>query len=378
MSKKYKENLYRLYQLQVKDKDKAVQVFIENTLAKTQAMFAYTGLPDTIPPVEFERILQTNGTGFVTMVNDKLYMLTGGYSGEVDAYNRPTKYTVANTALKLSKTYDVATDGVLVHNDTNDNSLLPLIGKFAVLYTDAVITLDVGTVLNRITMLISASDDKTKDSAEEFVKKILNGEFSVIGENQFFKGVNFQHAPTANSNNLTQTVEVIQYIKAQMLNELGLNANFNMKRERLNMGEVSLNEDSLLPYVDNMLSCRQQAVQAINDKYGTGIQVMLGSSWKLNHESYERQLKDVTTTGTQTKPVDDAKTGDDKPVDDAKTGDDKPVDDAKTGDDKPVDDDKTGDDKPVDDDKTGDDKPVDDDKTGDDKPTDNDKTGNKD
>lgn len=320
MSKKYKENLYRLYQLQVKDKDKAVQAFIENTLAKTQAMFAYTGLPDTLPPVEFERILQTNGTGFVTMVNDKLYMLTGGYSGEVDAYNRPTKYTVANTALKLTKTYDVATDGVLVHNDTNDNSLLPLIGKFAVLYTDAVITLDVGTVLNRITMLISASDDKTKDSAEEFVKKILNGEFSVIGENQFFKGVNFQHAPTANSNNLTQTVEVIQYIKAHLLNELGLNANFNMKRERLNMGEVSLNEDSLLPYVDNMLSCRQQAVQAINDKYGTGIQVMLGSSWKLNHESYERQLKDVATTGAQTKPVDDDKTGDDKPTDDDKTG----------------------------------------------------------
>lgn len=311
MSKKYKEKLYQLYQLQVKDKDKAVQAFIENTLAKTQAMFAYTGLPDTIPPVEFERILQTNGTGFVTKVNDNLYMLAGGYSGEVDAYNRPTKYTVANTALKLSKTYDVATDGVLVHNDTNDNSLLPLIGKFAVLYTDAVITLDVGTVLNRITMLISASDDKTKDSAEEFVKKILNGEFSVIGENQFFKGVNFQHAPTANSNNLTQTIEVIQYIKAHMLNELGLNANFNMKRERLNMGEVSLNEDSLLPYVDNMLSCRQQAVQAINDKYGTGIQVMLGSSWKLNHESYERQLKDVTTTGTQTKPVDD-KTGEGK------------------------------------------------------------------
>lgn len=320
MSKKYKENLYRLYQLQVKDKDKAVQAFIENTLAKAQAMFAYTGLPDTIPPVEFERILQTNGTGFVTKVNGNLYMLTGGYSGEVDAYNRPTKYTVSNTALKLSKTYDVATDGVLVHNDTNDNSLLPLIGKFAVLYTDAVITLDVGTVLNRITMLISASDDKTKDSAEEFVKKILNGEFSVIGENQFFKGVNFQHAPTANSNNLTQTVEVIQYIKAHMLNELGLNANFNMKRERLNMGEISLNEDSLLPYVDNMLSCRQQAVQAINDKYGTGIQVMLGSSWKLNHESYERQLKDATTTGAQTKPVDDDKTGDGKPTDDDQTG----------------------------------------------------------
>lgn len=320
MSKKYKENLYSLYQLQVKDKDKAVQAFIENTLAKTQAMFAYTGLPDTLPPVEFERILQTNGTGFVTMVNDKLYMLTGGYSGEVDAYNRPTKYTVANTALKLSKMYDVATDGILVHNDTNDNSLLPLIGKFAVLYTDAVITLDVGTVLNRITMLISASDDKTKDSAEEFVKKILNGDFSVIGENQFFRGVNFQHSPTANSNNLTQTVEVIQYIKAQMLNELGLNANFNMKRERLNMGEISLNEDSLLPYVDNMLSCRQQAVQAINDKYGTGIQVMLGSSWKLNHESYERQLKDVTTTGALTKPVDDGKTGDDKPTENDKTG----------------------------------------------------------
>ena len=115
-------------------------------------------------------------------------------------------------------------------------------------------------------MLISASDDKTKQSADLFLQKILDGEFSIIGENAFFKGVNMQTAPTMNSVYITQLIEMIQYYKASLYNELGLNANYNMKRERLNLGEVSMNVDALLPYVDNMLNERQKAVTKIKRK----------------------------------------------------------------------------------------------------------------
>lgn len=290
---KRKENIYQRFQSYVKNKDTAVIAFIENTLAKTQAMFVYEGLPDTVPAEELERLLQTEGNAFFAEVNGDLYALQGAAGGEPDPYNRPTIYTVANPALKLNKSYKIGVDGVFIKNDTNGNSLLPIIGKFAVLYTDGIISLNTASILTRITMLISASDDKTKQSADEFLKKILDGDFSVIGENAFFKGVNMQTAATSNTQYITQLVELVQYYKANMLNELGLNANYNMKRERLNTGEVAMNVDVLLPYVDNMLHERQKALKQVNEMFGTEITVRLGSSWYLEHENYESLVTGV-------------------------------------------------------------------------------------
>lgn len=302
---KRKDNIYKLYQQQVSDKDTAVTEFMANTLAKTQSMFEYEGLPDSIPQKELERLLQTTGNAFVTSVDGVLYALSGGKGGEPDVYGRATLYTVANPALKLNKTYDIQKDGVLIENDSNGESLLPLIGRYAVLHTDGLISLNTASILTRITMLISASDDKTKQSADEFLRKIQDGEFSIIGENAFFKGVNMQTAPTTNSVYITQLIELIQYYKASMYNELGLNANYNMKRERLNLGEVSMNVDVLLPYVDNMLKERQNAVTKINAMFGTDISVRLASSWGLERDKYNALAADLETAKENPDPTDE-------------------------------------------------------------------------
>lgn len=302
---KRKDNIYKLYQQQVRDKDTAVTEFMANTLAKTQSMFEYEGLPDSIPQKELERLLQTTGNAFVTSVDGVLYALSGGKGGEPDVYGRATLYTVANPALKLNKTYDIQKDGVLIENDSNGESLLPLIGRYAVLHTDGLISLNTASILTRITMLISASDDKTKQSADEFLRKIQDGEFSIIGENAFFKGVNMQTAPTTNSVYITQLIELIQYYKASMYNELGLNANYNMKRERLNLGEVSMNVDVLLPYVDNMLKERQNAVEKINEMFDTEISVKLASSWGLERDNYNALAADLETAKENPDPTDE-------------------------------------------------------------------------
>ena len=311
---KRKENIYQRFQSYVKNKDTAVMAFIENTLAKTQAMFVYEGLPDTVPAEELERLLQTEGNAFFAKVNGDLYALQGAAGGEPDPYNRPTIYTVANPALKLNKSYKIGVDGVFIKNDTNGNSLLPIIGKFAVLYTDGIISLNTASILTRITMLISASDDKTKQSADEFLKKILDGDFSVIGENAFFKGVNMQTAATSNTQYITQLVELVQYYKANMLNELGLNANYNMKRERLNTGEVAMNVDVLLPYVDNMLHERQKALKQVNEMFGTEITVRLGSSWYLEHENYESLVTGVEVVTEEERENDPTNEDTDQPA----------------------------------------------------------------
>jgi hypothetical protein len=307
------DNIYKLYQAQIRDKDTAVTEFIANTLAKTQSMFEYESLPDSIPQKELERLLQTTGNAFVTSVDGVLYALSGCKGGEPDVYGRATLYTVANPAIKLNKTYDIQKDGVLIENDSNGESLLPLIGRYAVLHTDGLISLNTASILTRITMLISASDDKTKQSADEFLRKIQDGEFSIIGENAFFKGVNMQTAPTTNSVYITQLIELIQYYKASMYNELGLNANYNMKRERLNLGEVSMNVDVLLPYVDNMLKERQNAVEKINEMFDTEISVKLASSWGLERDNYNALAADLETAKENPDPTEEPDPTDENP-----------------------------------------------------------------
>lgn len=301
-----KENLYNLYQTEVKDKDSALNTFMQRVLCMTSKMFEYTGTPETMPHVELEKILQTTGNVGVAEVDGNLYALQGTRGGECDAYGNGKDYVVANPWLNLNKTFKIGSDIVVINNTPFADSIMPIIGKYGVLYTDATITLNLASILTRITMLISASDDKTKQSAELFLQKILNGDFSVIGENAFFKGVNLQTPPTQGNQQIMQMIELLQYYKASMFNDLGLNANYNMKRERLNTQEVSMNIDALMPFVDSMLTERVEGVKRVNEMFGMDITVTLGSSWKIEHENYLSLLK-ATEDGhnhTDTEDVD--------------------------------------------------------------------------
>lgn len=295
-----KDNLYLKYQAEIKNKDKSVNGYIRKMLAITQAMFVYKGLPETLPQNNLENLLQTNGNVFVTEVDGKMYAFTGGLGGTPNAYNEATEYIVANPFLNLNKSYKIDAEGVLIKNDSGANSLLPIFGKYGVLCSDTLLSLNTCSVLSRITMLISASDDKTKQSADDFITKILQGDFSVIGENAFFKGVNLQSISTQSANQITQLIELLQYFKASAFNEIGLNANYNLKRERLNTSEVQMNVDALNPYVDNMLQERKKAVDKINAMFGTEISVDLASSWAIRKEDNKTETETETDKETET------------------------------------------------------------------------------
>lgn len=281
-----KENLYNRYQTEVKNKDTALFTFMQRTLCMTSKMFKYEGTPETLPPIELEKILQTTGNVGIAEVDGNLYALQGKRGGNCDAYGYGKDYVVANPWLQLNKVFKIDSDIVVINNTPYADSILPIIGKYGVLYVDATITLNMTSILTRILMLISASDDKTKQSAEMFLQKVLNGDFSVIGENAFFKGVNMQTPPSQSNQQITQLIELLQYYKASMFNDLGLNANYNMKRERLNTQEVSMNIDALMPFVDSMLKERVEGIKKVNEMFGTDISVTLDSSWKIEHENY--------------------------------------------------------------------------------------------
>lgn len=257
-------------------------------LAKTVSMFEWQGLPETIPTAEIERLLQISGYAFITKVDGELYAFNGGLGGVPDVYGNPTEIVISNPSLKFNKTLSIVDDGVLISNDDFKIGLIPMFNKYNTMLIENDINMMLHGYSTRMQTMISAPDDKTRESAQTYIKKVINGEISIVADNAMFDGVKLQSVHSSQGASVTQLTEYHQYMKASLYNEIGLSSNFNMKRERLVSGEVQQNEDSLFPYVYNMLKCRIDAVERLNAMFDTSIDVDFGSVWNIK----KRELVD--------------------------------------------------------------------------------------
>ena len=288
------------------DKGMLLSSYIRYFLARLQSMFIYEGLPDSIPQKWLENLLLVNGSCVFIKNGDDLIVTRAGIGGKPDVYYIPTECIVANPYVKegVNRTYTRDEDCVLMVNDTYAQGLLPLLKKYCSMLVENEITMNIADIMSRATIILSAADDNTKDSAELFIKHLLEGKLDVIGESPFLVG-NQDRALTVNqlSNSaaiLTDLIEYQQYIKAGLYNELGLQSNYNMKRESINAGESQLNEDMLHPLIDNMLTERQQALEKVNAMFGTDISVRFNSAWEINEREEEAAIEQIEATAEAT------------------------------------------------------------------------------
>lgn len=265
----------------IKDKKRAAKNEATYMLMRLQEMFEYEGLPGTIPKDYLEYYRMINGQCFITEVNGSLYALCGNPGGEPDPYYRPTIYVVANPALRFSAELDIVKDGCLMRNDWGWFGLAPMLSKYSVMLAENFLTIRTADVILRAMALISAPDDKTFQAAQLFLKKLEQGELGAIGESPFFEGIRLQSPPSNNGSYLTQFIELQQYLRGALFQELGIDALSNMKRESLSEGETHLNEGTLLPLVDHMLRVREEDNERLNAMYGLNVKVRLSSAWKM-------------------------------------------------------------------------------------------------
>ena len=297
----------------LKDKNRLVHSYVNYMLNRTQQMFEYTGLPESIPQKNLELILQVNGNAIVTKVNGDLYAFFGGLGGEFNAYYLPTIATVANPYLKFSKNLIIDKECVVMLNDSLYQGLMPLFSKYASLLAETDVSLRFASINARIPEIVFADNDAVAKSAKEYFDKIESGEeLGVIGSKPFFEGIKTaDYSSKASATNIKDLIELQQYLKSNWFIDLGLNANYNMKREAINSSESGMNEDALLPLVDDMLKCRKIGLEKINQMYGTNITVDLSSSWKEVRDSIvndadnnqenkqEEQTEEITNDGTE-------------------------------------------------------------------------------
>ena len=285
----------------LEQKPMLIDSYFKYMMNKSIRMFEYTNLPETIPQRELELILQVCRFAIFTKVDGDLFVFYGGLGGMPNEYYQPTQAIVTNPYLKYSDVLNlddyIKDDGnaVLSWNDSMHIGLFALNNRYASLLAETDLTLKYQLINMRFNNILTADDDNTKASLEKMYQDVSDGTgFGIVVTKKFMEETNvdkIELRSSHNSVNLKDIIETKQYLMGSWLNELGLNANYNMKREAINESEADLNEDSLLPMIDDMLLQRKIMCENLNKKFGTNISVELSSSWKKIRKEIELREK---------------------------------------------------------------------------------------
>ena len=299
------------------DKKGLLKQFKENQLNKSLTMFEWQNLPETIPMVELEKMLQINGYAIIAKYDNNIYAFQGGFTGQ-DVYNRPTQVIINNPALKINETYTINEDCVVIMNDDMKQGLIKIYEYYGQRLIENQITMLMTDYNLRMPFTISSSDDQTTQSAKAYLNTIIDGSLGVIGEQKLFKALSVTPTNTKQTATFADLYGYQQFILAQLNNTIGLATNNNMKRERLTTNEIEINKNASYPLVDNMLRNRQQAVEAINDMFDLDIIVEYGSIWGMDNSDSKVTGDDESNTlnslvNSDSKSLDSGK---DKPEED--------------------------------------------------------------
>lgn len=261
---------------------------------KAMSLFKFTGLED-LEAVD-ERFLKEQlilkGKVCFTQFNNKLYCVDGNWGGEPNAYYEPTQWIVANPVLG-SKTVKVLNkdgsksvedlEGIVVAltdfdflADNFKGGLYPLIYKYAGLLADNDVSLNCAQINGRLNVAFTADSEVIAAMAEDVLRDYYNGKpYRVLTQDIMDKiSVN----PVSNSQTqgmIMSLIEAHAHLLQDFYSEIGIAANGNLKRERINTAETELMTGCLDISVWNMLHNLKEGIERVNELFGTSIGVEL-------------------------------------------------------------------------------------------------------
>lgn len=277
------------------NKKKIQENYTNLMLDRVLGIFKYDGLPETIPQYQLEMQLLANGYSFIYEHEGQLYAFSGTLSGDRNVYGEYTEFIINNPYIHFNKSVSIS-DGVLFKNDYKKHGLLDTIEQYSILASECDLSFFSLAQTSRIQNIITAGDRASIESARQYYKSIEDGVNNVIMDNAMLESIHI-HNVSSNNNIINNIVSLKQYIKSEMYNTIGLNSNYNMKKERMINSEVESNSDNLYPLIDSMLKCREDSINKINEKYGLNITIQFDGVWDyrlLNGMSIDNTKKEVT------------------------------------------------------------------------------------
>ena len=305
-----------------------INYYIGYMSSKCLMMFKWNNLPDGMNSYDVEKFLQLKGNTFIVYdsIKKRYFILEGSAYDNITWNYEPSKAIIVNPALPEINgiKYKLGENVVMIRNDYYMLGLYPINEKNAIDVANTDISIRFANFNTRFKTLFTSDDDDTKDSINGLIDKIWCGEKpSAVVTNDLYKksieGIKYTDNQT---NDILSLIELKQYQLANWYIELCVNANYNMKRESLNENEINMNDDALLPFIDQMLECRKMACDEINNLFGLNVSVELSSSWKKIHDEIKEELKrEKLETEVIEKEAESTVEPEDETVDDNKEGD---------------------------------------------------------
>lgn len=276
-SDEYREELLRR-------KNKIISTNLYTTLSRTITTFDHSGDLENISPTVLEKYLQCEVVcAIIEDKNKKLVAVPGSLMGYPGTDGRQHKILVSRMVgeyVYLNGTYDEDKgECVIIHNDAYDVGVIPFIVDYSQLIGENILSLRCSLINSRAMFIMSSGDDSVVEAANKFLDNLELGKLSSLIDSMVTK---LDTTPLANVSNITQLIESLQYLTATQLQTIGINSNFNMKRERINTAESSLNDDVLTPLLDNMLHEREKGWEKVKEVFNRDIAVKLHGIF--NHE----------------------------------------------------------------------------------------------
>ena len=248
-------------------------------LNKTASCIYIKGLPDSLDEMYIKTNLLIDGDIGITKFNDKLYAVIGNPGGQPDEYYAPTIYTVANPILG-SKQINIGKDGIVIYNTDLDKwipgGLYGLIDQTATLLADNIISINCNQINTRVSAIFTADSEAQAVAGEIALKKIYAGAPYQVLRSDLIDKINVNPiATSATSQNLTELVELNNYIIANYFQSIGIRSNNIRKRSHVLQDEIDVQNDYLQLSILEVLTSWQSGFDKVNEMYGTDIHVEL-------------------------------------------------------------------------------------------------------
>lgn len=272
---------------------------------------------ENLPPSFDETFLNTelieNGIIGIIKKDDVLYTVRGNWGGEPNEYYKPSQFIYANPVLG-SGSPTIGQDVAVIYLTTEDanpftltGGLSMLIDSTAMLLADNILSLNVAQKNTRAMLIADADNEQTRNSAEQVLKALYSGEpYKVVLKKMTDSFTVNPLSTVRTADGMKQLVENHQYILSQFMQELGINSNYNMKRERLISSEVALNAECLDTLIDDIEENVNRGVDMCNSMYGTSIKFRVRRYGEENAVAISQQNTDDTQSDNDGAQVDKA------------------------------------------------------------------------
>lgn len=278
------------------------ELYARQYYIQSNSIFRATGLPEGIDEYTFKFWMQYYGYVVLANVSEsemkspQVKRPAGVYAfsaqdaapGNVrDQNGQFTQIVFASPALGVNETRTIGDRCAVIRNDPMWMGLRQMVDMYSNLLAESTITMRVNGINARSPYLLAATTDNVAKSAKATMERIEAGERAIIADAPItdegaIKALNF-----GSGTKFTDLIEYHQYLKASRWNDIGINANFNMKREAINSAESALNTQSLLPLVDTMYATIKADLDKANEILGTNIGIEYNSAWKLVQSEVE-------------------------------------------------------------------------------------------